>query len=351
MTMLLVAVLPVQSLAGPSLRTIDTPNYTIHTDLPDLPAREATIRIAKMADEYAARTETFAGRVDAKLPFYLYRNPDDYIAAGGPKGTWGIFDGKKLMAVAGEKTTALTWQTIQHEGFHQFAHAAIRRDLPPWLDEGLAEYFGEAIFTGDGYTDGFIPPFRAKRIQHRIESHEFRPLRELMNLSKKDWNGELLLANYDHAWSLVQFLAHGDGGKYQKSFEQFMTDVSQGRDAIRAFEKNLGDVESFELKWKRYWTQLPDDPTREVYAKAITAILNSFLSRAIAQGQSFASFEEFVAAAKDDHIKPPEENWLPPQLLKDGIEAAERLMKKGVNFAIESRASEKPRVVYKLRIE
>ena len=45
----------------------------------------------------------------------------------------------------------------------KFAHATIGHKLPPWLDEGLAEYFGEAIFTGDGYVDGAIPPWRAKR--------------------------------------------------------------------------------------------------------------------------------------------------------------------------------------------
>src|SRR4051812_7723976 len=99
--------------AGP-LRMIETPSYTIHTDLPDPAAREATIRITKMADDYAARTQGFAGRIDAKLPFDLYRNVDDYLAGGGPKGTSGYFTGTKLMAVAGEKTTGLTWQTIQH---------------------------------------------------------------------------------------------------------------------------------------------------------------------------------------------------------------------------------------------
>ena len=143
------------------MHAIETQFYTIHTDLADLPAREASIRITKMADEYERRTRGFGGRIDQKLPFYLYQNPDDYYAAGGPKGTSGIFDGSRLMAVAGEKLTGLTWQTIQHEGFHQFARTLIQDDLPPWLNEGLAEYFGEAIFTGDGYVVGVIPPWRA----------------------------------------------------------------------------------------------------------------------------------------------------------------------------------------------
>ncbi len=320
------------------LRTIDTQYYTIQTDLPDSAAHEAVLRINKMADEYAARTQSFAGKIEQKLPFDLYQNESDYFAAGGPKGTCGYCTGTKLMAVAGEKMTGLTWQTIQHEGFHQFAHATIARRLPPWLDEGLAEYFGEAIFTGDGYVDGAIPPWRAKRVKKRIESGEFKPLREFMKLDQKEWNRELLLANYDEAWSLIQFLAHGDDRKYQKPFERFMSDVSQGRDATRAFETNLGEIDSFELKWKRYWTTLPDDPTPEIYATAVTDIFNSFLTRAIAQGQSFKSFADFVTAAKSGQVKISNEDWLPPQLLKDAIEGAGRLQKTGIKFDLRSSA-------------
>ena len=57
-----------------------------------------------------------------------------------------------------QKMDARTWHTVQHEGFHQFAHVVIRGDLPIWVNEGLAEYFGEAVFTGDGFVSGVIPP-------------------------------------------------------------------------------------------------------------------------------------------------------------------------------------------------
>ena len=32
--------------------------------------------------------------------------------------------------------------------------------MPTWLNEGLAEYFGEGIFTGDGFVTGVISPER-----------------------------------------------------------------------------------------------------------------------------------------------------------------------------------------------
>jgi hypothetical protein len=329
---------------APSLRTIDTPYYTVHTDLPDLAAREAVLRISKMADEYAARTQNFAGKIDQKLPFYLYRTADEYFAAGAPKGTNGYCTGTKLMAVAGAKMTGLTWQTIQHEGFHQFAHATIRQNLPPWLDEGLAEYFGEAIFTGDGYVDGAIPPWRAKRVKHRIQAGEFKSLRELMKLQKKDWNRELLLANYDQAWSLIQFLAHGDGDKYQKSFNEFMNGIAGGHDPVIAFEHTIGDIDTFELKWKRYWMSLPDDPTPEIYAKAVTDILNSFLTRATGQGQTFQSFDEFVSAGTNEQVKTSNQDWLPPQLLKEGIAGAQQLEKMGAKFELRTSPANEPRI-------
>ncbi|HTL28154.1 MAG TPA: DUF1570 domain-containing protein [Tepidisphaeraceae bacterium] len=335
------------SLAADPLRTIETKYYVIHTDLPDLAAREAAVRITMMAEEYHNRTQSFSGRIDQKLPFYLYQNVDDYVAAGGLKGSAGEFNGSALMAVAGEKTTGLTWQIIQHEGFHQFAHSVIRGELPPWLNEGLAEYFGEAIFTGDGYVDGVIPPWRANRVRDRIEKGEFKSMREMMNLPLRDWNRHLAQANYDQAWSMIQFLAHGENNKYQRAMEQFMSDVSKGTPASRAWEKNFGGtIETFESRWKEYWTRLPENPTAKLYAKAVTAILTSYTARAYSQGQTFKTFEDLATAGQNEQIKMSDEAWLPPQLLKEGLQAVEAMKKKGATFELKNASrSNTPQII------
>jgi hypothetical protein len=284
-----------------------------------------------MAEEYHERTRDFAGTISQKLPFALYRRPEDYWAAGGIPGTEGVFvrdstRGDRLLAIAGDKTDGRTWHVIQHEGFHQFASAVIGGDMPMWVNEGLAEYFGESLFTGDSFVSGIIPPRRAQRVKDRMagkdaqgrEVQRFKSVREMMLTSHEQWNAEMNVANYDQAWSMVQFLAHGDEGKYRRAFGAFMVALSRGKAWSVAWREDFGSAEGFEEKWRAWWESLPASPTQGLYAKAAASIMTSFLGRAYGQKQTFDGFEEFAKAGEAGDVKTGAD-WLPPALLKDAL--------------------------------
>jgi hypothetical protein len=112
------------------LQVYQTPYYILHTDLDPEHAREAAIRMTKMAEEYHRRTADFSRSVRGRLPFYLYRFQRDYLEAGGIRGTSGVFDGTTLRAVTGPEPTDATWHVIQHEGFHQFIRHVIGAKSP-----------------------------------------------------------------------------------------------------------------------------------------------------------------------------------------------------------------------------
>jgi len=318
------------------LRDYDTAYYTIHTDLDEDAVREAAVRLTRMAEAYHDRTRDFSGMIDHKFPFYLYRREADYLEAGGREGTAGVFvyrSGTRegvLMAVAGKHATADTWHTVQHEGFHQFAHAVIGGTLPPWLDEGLAEYFGEGIFTGDGFLTGAVPPWRLERLKSEIngdaDAVKLQPIRQIMLLGADEWNSQMSLANYDQAWSMVYFLVHGDNGRYQHAFAACIRALASGQPFERAWLDTLGPADGFEKRWRAYWIGQPESPTKRLYQQAVVAILTSFLARAEAQGQTFKTFEDFRTAAAAKQLKMSDADWLPPALLDDAVEAS-RAMK------------------------
>jgi hypothetical protein len=331
---------------GPSLRVpadmkrYETKYYVMFTDITEDEAREAAIRMTKMAEEYHARTQDFSGAIRQKFPFYLFREASDYYASGAMKGSAGVFDGSTLRAIAGEKVGGRTWHVVQHEGFHQFAHAVIGTGtMPMWANEGLAEYFGEAVFTGDGFVSGVMPPFRVKRLKRAVEGDAIRPVSEMMRLSNAQWNGELNIANYDQAWAMVQFLAHGDGGKYQKAFSRFMGAIGGGQDAARAWAANFGNdagASGFEREFKRWITELDDNPTADKYCEGTVAKLTSFLARASIAGQKFESLDAYVAAAKAGDVKGAKDDWLPPALLDEAVREVEVFQKGGFEFALGS---------------
>ena len=320
------------------LQTYNTKYYVIHSDLDQDSVHEAALRMSLMAEAYHERTKGFAGTIRKRLPFYLFRDAADYSAAGGLPGTAGVFTGDRLMAVAGERPGPRTWHTVQHEGFHQFVRAAIGGDIPIWVNEGLAEYFGEAIFTGDGYVVGLIPPRRLARIKHWMKESKFRSLRKMMLTSHQAWNVGLSGANYDQAWSMVHFLAHADQEKYRKPFGAFIREVSYGKPWERAWVRHLGtEVDAFEDRWREYWEDLPDAPTADLYAQATFATMNSFYARAFSQRQFFDTAEEFLEAAAVGDLKAHPDDWLPPTLLTDALKRVEHAGK----WSIEKRGHRK----------
>src|SRR5687767_1494286 len=174
---------------GQGMKRYEGRYYVINTDLAGDDLREADLRVTKMAEEYKKRTEGFSGTIGHKFPFFLFRDLDDYHQAGGMQGTAGVFNPNTdtLMAYAGERTNTMTWNVIQHEGFHQFARAVIGGELPIWVNEGMAEYFGEGIFTGDGFITGVIPPKRLTHVKQHIEEKKFKPIKEMMLLTHAQW--------------------------------------------------------------------------------------------------------------------------------------------------------------------
>ena len=308
----------------------------IHTDLVGDDLREAELRMTKMAEEYKKRTEGFSGTIGHKFPFFLFRNLHDYHAAGGMQGTAGVFNPNTdtLMAFADDRTTSYTWNVIQHEGFHQFARSVIGGELPIWVNEGMAEYFGEGIFTGDGFITGYIPPKRLAHVKEQLEGQKLKPIKDMMLLNHARWNAEMRQENYDQAWTMVQFLAHAENGKYQGAFVGFMRAIAIGQQWDTAWLNNFGSAEGFEKKWSEYWLKMDEDPTADLYARAATETITGVLGRVTAQKQKFESFDQLLQAVKSNEIRIDDRDWLPPRLIVSAFARSLKMQEQGTKFEL-----------------
>jgi hypothetical protein len=252
------------------------------------------------------------------------------------EGTAGVFDPNTdtLMAHAGERSTAYTWSVVQHEGFHQFARSVIGGELPIWVNEGMAEYFGEGIFTGDGFVTGYIPPKRLAHVKQQLEQKKFKPIKDMMLLSHERWNREMSGENYDQAWTMVQFLAHAENGKYQGAFVKFMRAIATGQQWDAAWLQSFGSAEGFEKKWSDYWLRMDEDPTADLYARAVTETITGVLGRATAQKQKYESFDQLIAAVKANEVRIDTRDWLPPRLINSAFGRALKMQEQGAKFEL-----------------
>jgi len=257
------------------------------------------------------------------MPFYVFKDRDAFLAAGGIPGSSGSYCRDKLLTHFRHQDPKASWRTIQHEAFHQFADQAIGTRLPVWLSEGLAEYFEEGLWTGDGLVTGIVPLRRLGRLRRAMADKDLVGFDEMMGLSRKAWNGAACLGRYDQAWSMVHFMIHGHEGFYQKRFSAFVNDVASGRPPKAAFRNRFGgNAELFRKRYTSWWLSLGDDPTSERYLLATVQTLTSFLARACSQSQQFSSARAFLAAAKEGKLRIGSAQWLPNSLLETAMARA-----------------------------
>ncbi|MDP7162566.1 MAG: DUF1570 domain-containing protein [Phycisphaerae bacterium] len=315
---------------GKKLPEYKTKYYVLYTDLDRDMKREAAARITAMAEEYYNRTKSFSGVIRRRFSLYLYRNREDYARHPGIiKGSAGIYNGKSLVATA--PPPGGSWGVVQHEGFHQFADKMIRGRMPIWLNEGLAEYFGGGIWTGDDLVVGVIPPWRLARLKKLIQAVQLLTMDRMLTMSHREWNEEPASRNYDQAWSMVHFLVHAENGKYQKALSAYIRDMSRRQVPTLAFAKRFGrNLKAFRKSYAKWWTEQPKTPTVGLYEEIKVRVLAGFLARAQYTRKWFKNSAEFFQAAEDgtfDNIlndvgRQNQRLWLPPSLLVKGIRSA-----------------------------
>lgn len=171
--------------------------------------------------------------------------------------------------------------------FHEYVHLHLRDNVPNvpvWLNEGLAEFYGSLQFSNGEALLGIPLPYI-----HLLRTQELLPLTTLLSIdtnsphyNEQDQSGMF----YGESWALVHYLMLGSPGR-QDQFKRFLQLVSRGDDVAKALESSFGmslDVIEKELRAYVRRGELPtlrlassDDP--QAYA-SYTALQRQSLSDA-----------------------------------------------------------------------
>ncbi|MEL7088248.1 MAG: DUF1570 domain-containing protein, partial [Planctomycetota bacterium] len=232
---------------------------------------------AARAAGLAKRFAVLRGNSRQKQNLYLLRNRGDYIAAmaefGIPAEASGgmFFWGPRISGLATwveGLTRDQVYSTLQHEGFHQFAHTKMGENLPLWVNEGLAEYFGSAIVVKNRVRMGIVDEDRIQLIRDALKTGTALGFDELLNITSNQWHHNMLTGSpkgrlqYDQSWAIVHFLVHGDNGRYQKAFENYLKLISRDRSHREAFAQSFGsnDTRLFAKRWMKFLEEVEADP-------------------------------------------------------------------------------------------
>jgi len=272
----IVCLLTLPALAQAQAREINPRHYRIHTDLDADLSGDLGRRMDAMYEQYAQRLAVFKGAAALpRLEVYLFRHQRDYMRFTGwrLKNSGGVFlPSRGLLAafLEGQGRDQLR-RTLQHEAFHQFAFNAISPDLPIWLNEGLAQFFEEGLWNGDGFLLGEMPPRRIRQLQADLKAGRLVAFRKLLLMSGSEWAGRLGAnhsvgaTQYNQSWAMVHFLVMAQNARgeylYRARLIEMLRLLHDGKDADDAFQLAFGtNVRGFQDRFLDYARALQPSP-------------------------------------------------------------------------------------------
>ncbi len=143
-------------------------------------------------------------------------------------------------------------ETVYHEYIHKLLHLNFTR-MPEWLDEGLAEFFGNTQMRSDGIFVGAPSP----RISILKSGTPF-PLHTLISSDAKlmDFRDQIKIQMfYAQAWALTHFLMFGDNMGNGKLMNAYLHALQSGTKSEKAFADTFGDPAQLDASFAHYISQ------------------------------------------------------------------------------------------------
>jgi hypothetical protein len=204
------------------------------------------------------------------------------------------------------------------------------------VNEGIADYFGEALFTGDDMITRRHPRVAAKADQNRRWTPAvFKPIDELMQLGLEEWNREMSLTNYDQAWSNRPVSLPTRRREVSARLQRLHGCHRPRQGSQRSLASRLWRFRGLEDRWKQFWTALPENPTEDLYRRATVETFTSYLARAWSPSRPSTRPTRLNRRRRTNALKCTPQDRLPRALMAQLVYDLEERAKAGDRCGIE----------------
>jgi len=229
-------------------------HYELRSNLPLQTSLDALLDIERL---YRAFFEVFGAELslyDVCKPMHVHLHAD---AASYPEvGTEdGLYEADTdTLRVKADK--GLPFWVVAHELTHQLLQDTAVREksdgdsLPPWLNEGLADYMAACVqHTAPLVFVAGAP--EATRFQAHASAKDPFDLTRVLSFSSGDYfSTSDRLLKYAQSYTLVHFLLHGREGRYRAAFFEYLREVYRGKGSSTDLKSALGvDWRQLEKEW------------------------------------------------------------------------------------------------------
>jgi hypothetical protein len=225
-------------------KKILTEHYQIHTTLTDRALVDALPQFVEGCYEHYRTLVPPARDPNELMPVFLFATRSEWEAftrkftGARARQFLQVRNGgysEQGVSVIEYVTHAVTFPLFAHEGFHQYLHHCVGRDIPAWLNEGLAvECEGQRWGVRLREFDPWYNPARRNVLAQALIANKLHPLRTLVRTHAGEIVGGSLQSigsYYAQVWALVLFLREGENGKYAAKYKAMLADLSTGEAA------------------------------------------------------------------------------------------------------------------------
>lgn len=138
---------------------------------------------------------------------------------------------------------------VYHEYIHKLLHLNFTR-LPVWLDEGLAEFFGNTWMRADGIYIGAPSPRLSE-----LRSRTLYPVETMLTVDHASpYYRDAFKAGmfYAESWALTHFLMFGPGMEQGHKMNVYLAALQKGVAGEKAFDDAFGDRKELEKNFQAY---------------------------------------------------------------------------------------------------
>jgi tetratricopeptide (TPR) repeat protein len=192
-----------------------------------------------------------------------------------------------------------------HVIYHEYVHMLMRLNLgeiPLWLNEGLAEFFGYATVSDNKSTIGTPGPQSLQILKTR----SMVPLSTLFSAAKDSpyyWEKDKTPIFYAQSWALTHYLMVGDKRAHAKQLNDYLILLKKGISGKEAAAQAFGDIRALEQSLRNYTSSLAFYSLQ--YSGEIESVHEDlYQSRTLTPAESMASRGELlVYMNKPDRAK------------------------------------------------
>jgi len=185
-----------------------------------------------LEDAYVEVGSDLAYYPDVRVPVLLYSHRDYADVTDSPAWAGAVYDGKIRLPLAGMRGMTKRFSAIlYHEYMHVLVHFLAGRNVPVWLNEGLAELAGRRI-----------DPSPLADLTEVIESGQLLEWRDLVKPFSGLAEDRVSLA-YEQSYSLVDFMVDSYGWHN-------MAELLEGLGKQQEWQAAVADVyQEYGLDW------------------------------------------------------------------------------------------------------